>query len=1019
MPSGDTMRIMRLAVLGPLEIQGPTGPAVPVTGGKQAICLAVLALNANDWVSSERLSACVWDRELPKSASGNLSTYIWGLARLLPREHATRPRIERRPGMYRLIVDQKELDLLLFRSLASQGHEERDAGHVEAAVNCWKQALGLWRGDPFGGLASRELTAAVVGLNEERFVLEEQLADAQLATRSDADLVPRLRALVRSQPMREHRWAQLMLALYQLGRQADALATYQEVDQFLNFEVGVRPGPELTALHQRILTHDPQLDPPVSEGSNDTGQLSFEPHQLPAPPSVFTGRAEVLARLDEILSSGVVERPIIVSGAPGVGKTAVAVFWAQRTKDRFPDGQLYLDLEGYGPSKPMEPAKAVELLLCGLGVNARDIPLDTRARSGLYRSVLSQRRVLVVLDNARDGAQVRPLLPGSSTSLALITSRDGLEGIAAREGADTIELSALTRAEAEELMQKLLGADRFEVERGAVSDLIARCAALPLALRIAAAAIGKRPVHEYAEELAVDWIAALAVSGDPEAVVGVQFDRSYRSLDSDLRRLFRLLGTAPTPELDAYAAAALTDSDLPTVRGLLRRLTAAHLIEERTPGRYGSHDLLRAYARHVCMAEDRSEQIEARLGGLLDWYQHVASAAMTRLGRPLIELHDVLPTSAAVPEFGNDAEALAWLEVERRNLVAAVTAAFEHGWDRRAWRLPWTISEYFRMRGHLDDWLSTAELALAATRRAGEPEAEVETLNVLVNANRRAGQNQEALRYSRDALALSRQLGDVRRTAICLTKMAAVLDNLGEYNAAMDDQLEALDLFRELGDVDQQMAVSNTLAILSYRLGRTNDCIAHFEQALDGARIVGDRRVEAVVLDNLGLVQQEAGRYAQAAAHHERAVALLAELGETVREAAAVNHLGAARRELGMYDEALDSHHRALALIPTASEHAAWVHAELADTYLAVGDHPAAHQQAELALAEACRTANPRMEARAEVSVARAEHAADSHETAATHWRRALALYDDLAAVDADWIRSELLGLDPICRRSR
>jgi hypothetical protein len=524
------------------------------------------------------------------------------------------------------------------------------------------EALGLWRGAPLADADSRVLQdAQVPRLEQARLQAVEWRIEADLHLGRHGQLVPELTALVGEYPLREHARAQLMLALYRCGRQGEALAAYQDARRVLVAELGVEPAAELRGLHRRILAADPALASPaagdsIGTAAGDGGRAGIvgaaglaggavAPRQLPAAIAHFTGRAsamEALSRLaagaaGSVAAGGAVVIAAIV-GAAGIGKTALAVQWGQQNAGLFPSGQLYVNLRGFDPAgTPVEPGAAIRGFLETLGVPGGQVPAGLDAQAGLYRSLVAGRRMLIVLGNARDSEQVRPLLPGSAGCLVLVTSRSQLAGLVAVDGAHPVALDVLTAGEADDLLSRRLGDGRVAAEPAAAGELAGLCARLPLALNITAARAIARPgvpLAVLAEELRGDQgrLAALE-GGDAMASVRAVFSGSLRELDA-AASLFRLAGLHPGPDLDRYAAAALTGSRPEQAAGMLDLLARAHLVHAARPGRYGMHDLLRVYARELAAARDSDDGEDwqrAALTRLFDHYLHAAAAAMDTL----------------------------------------------------------------------------------------------------------------------------------------------------------------------------------------------------------------------------------------------------------------------------------------------------------------------------------------------------------------------------------------------------
>ena len=623
---------MWLGVLGPLHAQCDDA-VVPIPAAKQRVVLATLLVQSNRVVSFDDLTDAVWDREVPAAARATLRNYVKRLRQCLGQEMAAR--IQTHDPGYRIELSESELDLAMFTGLYEAGSAAIQSRRWEQGESLLGQALDLWRGTPFADVPSEALRRGELPhLERVRVQAQEWRLEAQLHLGLHEEAVPQLQAMATRHPLRERLYAFLMLALYRCGRQADALAVYHRARQVLVEEVGVEPGGELRVLQQWILVRDPRLwdasvpshpEPdrsPAAAPASQVGQtgpgpgaavavaLPAPPRQLPPATRHFAGRAEELRALEDLLGQVTpAPGPAVISaigGTAGVGKTTLALHWARRAAARFPHGQLYRDLRGFGPLRaPVQPAEAVHGFLTALGVPSAAIPACPEARVGLYRSVLADRSVLVVLDNARDAGQVRPLIPSGPGCLTLVTSRENLTGLVASEGASMLTLDMFTDAEAGELLAGWLGAGRLEGEPAAVADLIGLCAGLPLALSIVAARAAINP-HLPLTCLTADLHQArldALTTGDGATDIRAVFSWSYQALSLPAARLFRLIGAHPGPDITPAAAASLAGVPLGEAHRALGELAGAHLLAQRGPGRFACPGLLRLYAAEQARAE--------------------------------------------------------------------------------------------------------------------------------------------------------------------------------------------------------------------------------------------------------------------------------------------------------------------------------------------------------------------------------------------------------------------------------
>ena len=944
---------MRFRILGPVRIWDGTVWSA-VRAPQQRVLLALLLAEAGRVVTTDRLVDEIWADRPPRTAVGALHNNVMKLRRVLG------GRLVTRGNGYELRLDDDDLDATRFDRLVATGRGELAAGRVDAAVARLSEALALWRGPAMADVpATPTVTAYVAGLEQSRLGALEERMHGELELGRHARVVDELYRLADEHPLRERLWALLMLAAYRCGRRAQALNAYRRAREVLVAELGVEPSRELRDLHREI----------VAGEEPEPGPVRVRPMQLPAEIATFTGRGGYLARLDALLpAGGAGNRSVVITaivGAGGVGKTALAVHWAHRVRDRFPDGQLYVNLRGYATGSPLRPIEVLDRFLPALGVPTGGIPVELDAATALYRSLLADKRVLVVLDNARHPDQIRPLLPGSAGCLVLITSRDRLDGLVAVDGAVRVLLDVLDPAEAEALLTRLLGAGRA----GAVPEETARlarlCDHLPLALRIAAATLTARPkitVAGYAAELADgDPLVALEVGGDPHAAVRAAFDRSYRTLPAPARRLFRLLGLVPGPDLTVSAAAALAGLPASRTARLLDRLAGAHLVNESGPGRYSCHDLLRRYAAERAGAEDGEATRRIAFVRLYDHYLRGADAAAGQL-YPQV-LRAALPGPAVtgvVDTFGDNTSALAWLDAERPNLVAAVLRAAECGPRPAAWRLACALRGYLYMCCHLVDFATVSSVALAAATEDGDPcaraaahlgmatlglalgetelaidhytgafgharvagwvDCESAALGGLGNIYQDLGQPEEAAEWYTQALAIERRTGDLTGQSAWLSNLGLVDMRLGRLHSAARRLTEAAVLDRRAGSRSSEARTLAGLGEVYHALGRSADALATLVPALAVAREVADRGNEIDILDSLAAVHLCAGRHAEAADLARKAVSLARDTRNRRGEAVSLTVLAGVHARLGDHRSALDTLLRARELARTIGD---------------------------------------------------------------------------------------------------
>lgn len=658
----------------------------------------------------------------------------------------------------------------------------------------------------------------------------------------------------------------------------------------------------------RQTLHEHRLDPPV-------------PRELPADVSAFTGRAAELAELDRLLrasgeaagSTAVVISA--VSGTAGVGKTALAVHWAHRVQRQdpgaFADGCLYLNMRGYDPDEPVMPADALGAVLRSLGVRDADVPLGLAERSARYRSMLDGRRMLLVLDNARDTEQIRPLLPGTPSCFVLVTSRDDLAPLVVQHGAHHVDLDLLPLEDAVGLLRKLIDDPRIVEDPAGTQRLVEGCARLPLALRIAAAHAASRRgmtldalVRELTDEQRR--LDVLQVGKDPRTAMRVVFSWSYGQLPGKAARVFRLMALSPGQDIDAYAIAAVADAMLPEAMNLIDVLVRAHLIQVTAPHRFTMHDLLRAYAVELSAVEDSEEDKQAALTRLLDHYLHGAAAAMdtvypsSRYRRPRIASPTTHPPAVAA-----SAAAEAWLDSNVSNLMAAVACAAELGWASYTDRLAVTISLHLITTGRYSDSLAVHSHAANITRESADKAGEARALNDLGQTYWRLGRYPEALESLQRSLSLRRTIGDRQGEGHTLSNLGNVYWQLGDCTQAIEKFEQALAIAGEVNDRRSETITRGNLGVIHERLGRYATALDYFHHSLVAARRTGDRASEGFALGNIGVVRDRLGYHAEALSYLHQALTIDHETNNRAHESNTLGNIGTVYMRLENHTEAL------------------------------------------------------------------------------------------------------------------
>ncbi|MGW2888399.1 AfsR/SARP family transcriptional regulator [Streptomyces griseoruber] len=1019
-------------LLGPVELW-VSGRPVELGPAKRRTLLAALLVDAGRWVSAETLIDRVWGEEPPAQVRATLYAHVARIRRVLAETlphlgdgdgagAPSQPPLSRGSGGYRLDIPPDLVDAHRFRGLVTTARQT--GGSDAARVAALREAMGLWRGEPLAGLPGDWAARTRESWSQQRIYAVLDWAAAELRVGGHLVVVDALSVLVAEHPLVEPLAVALMRALHAAGRAPEALACYTALRKRLAEELGTAPGAEARQAHQAILggkaaggaAHRP---PPATGTATGTGRAGSRPAQLPMEAAGFTGRDEELARLDKILVAAP-ERPAAVvvsavSGTAGVGKTALAVHWAHRVRDRFPDGQLYVNLRGYDPEQPLTAADALVRFLTALGVPGQDVPLEPDDRAARYRSEIADRRMLIVLDNAATVEQVRPLLPGTGTCAVLVTSRDSLAGLVAREGAHRLDLDLLPADAARALLRRLVG-PRAEAEPDAVDALAAQCARLPLALRVAAELAAARPATPLADLVAelTDQqrrLDLLDADGDPRAAVTAVFSWSLRQLPADAARAFRLLGLHPGPDLDAHAAAALTDSETADARRALDVLARAHLVQRVDGSRYGMHDLLRAYATRLATAEDTPRAREAALDRLFDHYLATAAAAMTCLHPAEAHLRPPAP-EAATPDLSDPDAARAWLNAERATLTAMSAHTATHGRPTHAIRLSLTLYRHL-ITGRHTDGLTIHGHARDAARLIGDPASEARALLGIGTAHWQLARHEPARRHLQEALALFRQADDPTGQARALVNLGLVDERLGRFRSAVGFLEQALVLYRNAGDRSGEAIVLKDLATVEGQLGRYGEAAERLQQALDLLRRTGNRYLEAHALNDLGTVEARLDRLDSAARHQEQALILLREVGDRYGEAGALHSLGIVHTRLGRPAQAAECHRQALALYRQNGDRDGEARAlnGLGEAARAAGrplDALTPHTDA-LAIAE--DIGNPGQQARAHSGLGDAHHALGDTPLAVTCYGRALTLYTDLGMPESAALRTTLAAL--------
>ncbi|MET7656640.1 MULTISPECIES: BTAD domain-containing putative transcriptional regulator [unclassified Streptomyces] len=902
----------RFRLLGPLDVE-IDGRAVVLTGRQRALC-AVLLLHANHVVSVDRLIQCLWDDRPPSAGAARVRALVAEVRRALG-PAGTDLLTTRRPG-YVMHAGPEELDLLAFENLIRDASRAAADGAWRTARRCGEQALALWRDEPLADLsdvAARE--AERQRLAELHLVAQEGLAEAGIETGRHREAIAELLRVAAAHPLRERPHGLLMRALHQDGRSAEALELYTALRRRMVDELGMEPSADLRDLHRRLLGGGGTSGgaPPGRPTPAAVPERPV-PRQLPPTPRRFVGRERDLDRLDSCLRTG--EPLALIVGPAGVGKSALALNWAHRVADRFPDGQLFLDMRGFDNAEPMTPGEALPLLLQGLGCAPRDIPLGAEAQTALYRTLLADRRVLVVLDDVADASYVRRLLPASAGSLTLVTSRDKLSGLVTLDGAHRVSCDVLDSAAALELISGAVGAEAVAADPEAAARLVELCDHLPLALCVAGSWIGDRPgsIRAYVHDLADRGrLARLHVEGEESVAVRAALDLSYGVLPEEARHAFRSLGVLPGTGRSVPAAAAAAGTDERRLADLLRLAQRVHLLRDVEHGRPAWHDLVHEYARDRTATEDAPEERAAAVTRVLDHYlQSVVNAAATA-GLYVMRTRPGAVEGSLPREFATTEEAYAWFDGEWDDIAAAVGHAAEHGPAPYVWWLVDALQDLFHHRRPLSDWMRLATLAREVAARDGDAVGQASMSLSLGSARWRNGDLRGALAEYEEAEELARRAGWTYGEAGSLQGKGVTLKLLGELRRALPCYDRALALYRTLDNVKNVEIMLINTASLNLALGRLD---AAEEAACTALELIGDtvHHNRAMALVNLALIRQKQARFDEATAALRTCFLVSRDSGSPYTEAVALEALGRVRADAGQDDRALLAYEDALAV---------------------------------------------------------------------------------------------------------
>jgi DNA-binding SARP family transcriptional activator/tetratricopeptide (TPR) repeat protein len=980
---------VRIGVLGAVRVWVDgveSSPGAPL----RCAALSMLALRTGRLVTMSELVEGLWGERAPASAEGSVYTYVSGLRSVLEPDRSVREPsqvLEGDRSGYVLRMAPDNVDALAAEADRAHARQLRDNGDPAAALTVLDGALALWRGEALAGVPGPAADVERTRLTGLRWALLEERAEIALVMGRHAEIAAELTALVREQPLRERLVGVAMTALYRGGRQADALEMFGQVRAMLADELGVDPGPDLARLYEQILRNDPALDTPTP-GLREVATLLPEqsgpvvPAQLPHDVAGFTGREAELAWLRGLISSDVAgvlggtdrAASVVISaidGCGGIGKTALAVRLAHEVVAEFPDGQLCVDLRGFDPQlPPLDPGEALSRLLRGLGQDIRGVPDELDVQAAQYRSLIGDKRMLILLDNAVSTEQVRELLPGSPGCLVVVTSRNRLGGLVARHGARRLTLDVLSESDAVTLSARMIGADRAEREPEALLDLVELCGRFPLALRIAAERVSARssdPVADLVIELRGerDRLDVLATDDDNASAVRAVFSWSYHGLNDEEARLFRLLSVHPGSEVSVEAAAAITDRPVADTRKLMRSLADGHLIEDAGRQRYRFHDLVRVYAAERAAAEDPDTGRDQALWRVLNFYLDTADRAAQALapGIPRTELdHHTSADHAGAQalRFAEFQDAADWIDREQNTLVAVVRQAARAGEHRITWQLVERIREMLQMQRTTTEWLELVSLGLESARLAGDQRGRATMLNQRGYARIRSCEYEAALEDLDRARSIFLELGDTRGAARALGNIANVhihgfddpetalpyylaagelLGSVGDldgqaralggvagvyawtdrYDEALEQERKAHKIFQDLGHGVEQLRSEATIAGHELRAGRPKVALPLLQESLAKLRSLGDQFTVGICLTDLACCYRELGDLDASLSCGQESVELLRSM-DPGPLGGALLEVGATQRSLGWLEDARQTFTEAIPLASPGDE---------------------------------------------------------------------------------------------------
>lgn len=1032
-------------LLGPVELW-VNGQRYDLGAPKERCVLAILLWRLGHPVSAESLVDLVWGGNPPDRARTSLHAYISRLRKDLKRAAGQdRPWLHHRSGYYTLDANHDCVDLYRFRELRGQARAAAEDGDDERVAALLHEAEQLWQGTPLAGLNGMWAERVRTRLEEERLDAIRDRIKAELRLGRHAALVGEISELVVQHPCDEALVAHLMIALYRCGRQAEALGAYRRAHHHLVSEVGSEPGSILRMLHHRMLNADPDLDVPRP-------RAEAKPNSLPRDNPHFTGRVAELDRLFELIDAeadGGAVTVVAIDGMAGVGKSTFAVHAAHLLGDRYPD-RFYLNLHTHDPvEEPLDPAAALGTLLRTLNIAPTAIPGTMEERATLWRTRLANRRALVLIEDADEPEQIRPLLPGSPGCLVLVTSRRRMIGL---PGICWLPLGIMRQDEAVALFTRVAGAERAH-EHAMVTTVVRMCGYLPLAIQLEGSRLRQHTswsVADLASRLSrIQYRLGEISEGARE--IARSFELSYRYLTSGQQRLFRRLAHHPGTDFSVHAAAAAGGLSLTAAEQVLDALVDNYMLEERGPGRFAFHDLIREYAYRLSLLEDSESELRRAVHRMLDYYLFLADRAdriVYPFHRRMAARPEYLP--ASIPSLDTWDSARKSIEAERVNLLRIMAYAARPGWSWHAGMLPHVLAQFLDTWGYWEDaaaahrlaartWrqrpdraaearaltelcfilgrtggyaeaLECADQVLSIVRAQGDRGGEAEILDCMSLILWRSSRFREALSHHEEALAIWRSIQDRHGEADALDHGAILLWHTSRYGEALRWSYQALALYREVGDIQREGNSLNNIGDIEQHLGYHDEALDHYQQALIIFRDIGEREGEAIVFNNIGNLCQRAGQYHESLKHYRNALRIYRDIGDRRGEADALNSIGAAFHRTGYEGDALNHHQKALVLARELAEpyQEARSYCSLGDVHLETRDYHSAMHDYRSALELSRRIGDRYQEALAHDGLGSVTLATVGVPTAREHWRKALELFEQIGVPEADAVRRRL-----------